>query len=340
MSLHMELANAAYKLATQVMLIKKGESVLILADTSSDENIVKATADACALLGAKATVAWFETTPVVAMDPPEPVIAAMNNCDVLIEYCVNYINYSNAYFNMIKKGKVRYLCLTGMNVPSIVRTIGKVDVPTVIKLGDKLVELTKNADKVHITNSAGTNIVGYNRGRPVGQPGTIATKPGAYMLCGQVAWNPTEETINGTIAIDGWEWNIGPIQTPIRLTIEKGRITDIKGAWEAKKLSTWLESFNDPNVYRLAHYTYGFNPGILKLTGLQNDDERFFGSVTFGFGTKGEIIGGPGWTAKAHTDCGIMYPTVTLDDTPIEKEGKYVHPELAKTAKQLNVPGY
>jgi leucyl aminopeptidase (aminopeptidase T) len=191
----MELAGVAYKLATEVMWVKKGESVLILADTASDENVVKATADACAILGAKAAVMWFETNPAVTMDPPEPVIAAMNNADVLIEFCVNYLLYSKAYDDIIKKNRVRYICLAGMNVASIVRTIGKVNAPLVIKLGDKLVELTQAADKVHIKNAAGTDIVGYNRGRRVSQLGGIAKKPGPYMLCGQVGWIPMRKLL-------------------------------------------------------------------------------------------------------------------------------------------------
>jgi leucyl aminopeptidase (aminopeptidase T) len=217
----MELAGAAYKLASEIMRIKKGESVLIYADTASDENVVKATADACAVLGAKAAVMWFETNPEVTMDPPEPVIGAMNNADVLIEFCINYLLYSPAYDEMMKKGRVRYICLTGMNVESMVRTIGKVAYPTMLKLGDKLIELTKKADKVRITNASGTDVTAYNRGRPVSQPGEIAKKPGQYMLGGQVGWNPVEETINGTIAIDGWEWNVGFVQTPIKLKMEK-----------------------------------------------------------------------------------------------------------------------
>lgn len=336
----MELAEAAYKLASEVMRIRKGESVLIYADTASDESVVKATANACTILGAKAAIMWFKTNPEVMMDPPEPVIAAMNNVDVLIEFCVNYIFYSKAYNEMIKKGRVRYICLTGMNSESMIRTIGKVDYPAMLKLGDKLVELTQKADKVRITNNAGTDILAYNKGRRVSQPGEIAKKPGQYMLGGQVGWNPVEETIDGVIVIDGWEWNVGIVQMPIKLTVKKGKIVNIEGGREAKTFAAWLAGFNDPNMYRLAHYTYGFNPGILKLTGIHNDDERLFGSVTFGFGTQGSIIGGPGWTAAAHTDCGIMQPSVYLDDVAIEKEGKYVHPDLVRLAKELNAPGY
>ncbi|MCJ7759801.1 hypothetical protein MUP59_01495 [Candidatus Bathyarchaeota archaeon] len=340
MSLHMELAEAAYKLASEVMLVKKGESVLVYADTASDGNVVKATADACSILGAKTAVIWFKTNPEVTMDPPEPVIAAINNADVLIEYCVNYLLYAPFYDGMMKKGRARYICLTGMNVESIVRTIGKVDYPKMLKFGDKLVELTKKADKIRITNAAGTDVTAYNRGRPVLQPGEIAKKPGQYMLGGQVCWNPVEETIDGVIAVDGWEWNVGFIQTPIKLKMEKGKIVDITGGREAKTFAAWIGGFKDPNMYRLAHYTYGFNPGIRKLTGLHNDDERLFGSVTFGFGTQGSIIGGPGWRSAAHTDLGIMNPSVYLDDVAMEQEGKYVHLDLVKLAKEMKMPGY
>ena len=209
MSLQMELAGAAYKLTAEVMRVKKGENVLILGDTGSDERVMKATANACAILGAKPSVMWFEANPGMAMDPPEPVIGAWNNADVVIEYCTSYLNYSKAFDEMMKKGRVRYTCLPAMNVDSMIRTIGKVNIPVVLRLGDKLVELTQKANKVRITNDAGTDIVGYNKGRPVFQHGGIAEKPGSVMLCGQVGLNPVEETINGVIAVDGWEWNVG-----------------------------------------------------------------------------------------------------------------------------------
>ena len=340
MSLHMELAEAAYKLASEVMLVKKGESVLVYADTASDGNVVKATADACSILGAKTAVIWFKTNPEVTMDPPEPVIAAINNADVLIEYCVNYLLYAPFYDGMMKKGRARYICLTGMNVESIVRTVGKVDYPKMLKFGDKLVELTKKADKIRITNAAGTDVTAYNRGRPVLPPGEMEQKPGQYILARQVGWNPVEGTTKRAIAVDVWEWTASFIQTPIKLKMEKGKIVDITGGREAKTFAAWIGGFKDPNMYRLAHYTYGFNPGIRKLTGLHNDDERLFGSVTFGFGTQGSIIGGPGWRAAAHTDLGIMNPSVYLDDVAMEQEGKYLHPDLVKLAKEMKIPGY
>ncbi len=340
MSMRVELAMAAHKLASDILRLKAGEDVVIIADSGSDEDVVKATANATAIVGAKSTVLNYPMNPAVTMDPPLPVIAAMNEADVVIEFCQKYFFYSKAYDEMNKRNKVRYICLTGMNVESMIRSIGSVDVKKTIKFGDKLAALTQAAKKIRVTNPSGTDIVGHNRGRVVSQTGGIATKPGTYMLIGQVGWNPVEETINGVIAADAWEWNVGFINEPMRLTIKKGRIASIKGGKEAKIFSSWLDSFKDPNMYRLAHFTYGINPGILKLTGIQNDDERIFGTMTFGFGTQGVLIGGPSWRAAAHDDMGILFPSVYLDAKPIEIDGKYVHPELAKLCKEMKIPGY
>jgi hypothetical protein len=63
----MELAGAAYKLVSEVMRVTKGANVLIVADTATGEDIVKATADACAILGAKAAVMWFQTRAALSL---------------------------------------------------------------------------------------------------------------------------------------------------------------------------------------------------------------------------------------------------------------------------------
>ena len=205
-----ELAKAAHKLVSEMLKLKPGEIIAVTADTESDPRVVDATAAAAFAVGAKPMVIWNPSSLGVGkaadpMLPGEALVGALSKVDAWVEYNNQWIFYSKAYDDMIKKNRVRCICLTGMNVASIVRTIGKVNVPLVIKLGDKLVELTQAADKVHIKNAAGTDIVGYNRGRRVSQPGGIAEKPGPYMLCGQVGWNPVEETINGVVAIDGWE---------------------------------------------------------------------------------------------------------------------------------------
>jgi len=42
-------------------------------------------------------------------------------------------------------------------------------------------------------------------------------------------------------------------------------------------------------------------------------------------------------SAKAHTDGVMLNPTVILDGEVIEKEGKFIHPKLAKIADVLQI---
>lgn len=86
-------------------------------------------------------------------------------------------------------------------------------------------------------------------------------------------------------------------------------------------------------MYYVAHYAYGFNPGVSRLTGRIVEDERVFGSLTFGFGAGRR-------KAASHTDCLIVRPSVYLDGVEIVHEGRYVHPNLVRLCKELRAPGY
>ena len=79
---------------------------------------------------------------------------------------------------------------------------------------------------------------------------------------------------------------------------------------------------------------YGFNPGVTRFTGRVAEDERVFGVFDFGFG---------GWMdrpAASHFDVVITAPTIVADGVEIERDGKYVHPELGEFCRIMKVAGY
>ena len=83
-----EVAAAAHKMLTEVMLVKPDETVVITADTQSDWRVVEATAQAALTLRAHPTVIWYETRPHAQMEPYPPVAAAVQAADVWVEYSV------------------------------------------------------------------------------------------------------------------------------------------------------------------------------------------------------------------------------------------------------------
>jgi leucyl aminopeptidase (aminopeptidase T) len=310
-----EVAAAAQKMLSEVMLVKPDESVVITADTQSDWRVVQATAQAAMSLKAHPTVVWYETRPQAQMEPYPPVAAAVKAADVWIEYAVQYTLYTNARRAACENG-CRYAAFGGLDVDALVRTVGQVDYPTMLALGDKLVALTQETEDYRITTTLGTDLRCSNKGVEVHQAGGLGDEPGvAVMLGGQVGWLPQEASVNGTIVADGMVWppdDVGVLSDTITLHLEDGRITSIDGGAEATILRSWLDSLKDPNMMRIAHYCYGYNPGVTRFTGRVAEDERVFGVFVFGFG---------GWMdrpAASHFDVVITGPTVVGDGVEIE----------------------
>jgi leucyl aminopeptidase (aminopeptidase T) len=331
-----ELGAAARKLVEQVMLVKPGEKVVITADTMSDARVVDVTAKAVFSAGAIPVVVWYPTGESACIDPPAPVAGAVEASDVWIEYAVAYILYSSAFHKAIKNG-CRYICLTGMDADMMVRCIGNVNYVKLIELGELLRSTLEKSNRIEVTSPAGTDLVAEHRGCPVRQSGRIATEKGqAIMLGGQVAWGPAFDSINGTLVFDGALWppmELGILRNPVKLTIEKGLVKKVEGGSEARLFEQWLARYNHPAMYYLAHYSLGFNPGVLRPTGRIVEDERVFGCMEFGIG---QTRAG----APSHTDGIVLNPTIILDGLIMEENGVYKIPEAARLCKELGVPGY
>ncbi|MGC8496838.1 MAG: aminopeptidase [Thermoplasmata archaeon] len=332
-----ELKKATYKIVNELVQLKKGEEVLIYADTKIDTEIVDATAEQAYIAGARPIIMWYETLTNVGEEPPRVVAEAMKNADAIIEYASRFLYITKAYSNAINAG-ARHLCLTGMTKEMMVRCIANVNTTTLEQFGTVLTNLTKNAKKMRIKTEKGTDLVFEMDGRPVFLDTGITTKDHQEsFLGGQISWAPIEETIEGKMVIDGSIWppdTLGKLRDPVTLTIEKGKIVEFSKNVEGRIFKGYLDGFKDKNMYNIAHACYGFNPGA-RLSGNILEDERVFGAVEFGFGSQGSSFLGNAGPAKSHTDGIILAPTVWLDNVKIEENGVYTHPKLKSLSEKL-----
>lgn len=334
----------ARKLIEEIMCVQEGENVLITTDTSSDMRVAELLGGAAKAVGAHPVIVRYETRWQSAVEPPAPVAGAALGADVWIELQLGYIMHSDAFRAAMERG-TRYTCLTGLDVQMLVDTVAKVDYQGVRELGDKLVELMSAGEEIRITSANGMDITGRTGDRPIHVRGIPADKPGmSVMLAGQISWNPIEESQNGTIVFDGAVWppdENGLVTHPITLTVQNGVVTDVSGEGrDAEVYCSWLAAQDDANMYRVAHWSLGFNPGVTKSTGRIVEDERVFGCVEFGIGTKGAWIGGEPWVAPAHSDGSNLAPSLYVDGVALEENGTYVHPELVQICRRLGVDGY
>ena len=125
---------------------------------------------------------------------------------------------------------------------------------------------------------------------------------------------------------------VGLIDTPLTVTVEGGRIQSIEGGKEARLLKGWIAERADPTLHRIAHVSTGFNPGVAVPSGRILEDERAFGDIDFGWGA---WVGRP---AAGHFDFTCRQVTIEADGVLLQKEGVFVHPELAEIARAMGVP--
>jgi len=336
-----ELGVAARKMVEEVFPVNPGEQVLIIADTLSDWRVVQATTRAIYSIGATPTIVLYPATPVATSEPPAPVAAAMAACDALIEFEGSYVLYSKAWFQALKAG-VRIFGLPG-GVDEVVRMIQHLDYPTMARMVKKLVDLTTAAKKVHVTSEEGTDLWieprfvegGDIEIRPAKRYG-IESKGSFQVPPGQATFGHVPESVEGALVFDGAIYppdDINVLKSTVRLEIEKGVIQKIDGGREARIFERWLRSWDHPSMLKVAHCTYGCNPGVWHCKGHIAHDERIFGCLEFGIG--------PSWEgAPAHTDGIVLSPSVWVDGAQLEDNGRYVHPELVALARELGAKGY
>lgn len=342
----LEVAKGAMKFVRDFMLIQPGENVVVNYDTLIDERVVHAIADAIYALDATPVIIYHPTAEKFYGEPPAPIAGAIARATCWIEMAYAPFMHSAAYREAVDKNGSRYICATGMDTEMLTNLIGKVNIDKVIELGEYFKAKLQSSRHIRVTGANGTDLKGDMGGRKVRHSGIKASQKGyPVMLPGQTSWCPIEESINGVLVFDGAifppEEIGGPLSSPVILHFKEGRVVGFEGTGqEAKMFKEWIESFKDPNMYRMAHFSQGFNPGVTKITGRIVEDERYFGGMEFGIGSQGVTVGGAHWAAASHTDGVLLKPSIELDGEMLEQDGVYQDPTARAICAELGVAGY
>lgn len=344
-----ELPNACLKLLRDMFQMQPGETIAITTDTVSNQEIVEATAAAAVSLGAIPLVLKIAAPAGgKAGDkdmPMKGLIAALKGCDAWVEFNTKLIFYSTVYDKVMEdpNNRPRYMNQNGVHPELLVRNIGKVDN---IKLNEfimAMTEATKNAKHMRVTAPNGMDIEFDNEpGRDFLVADGFVRKGEIKMFPGQIAWAPRFESINGTIVVDGTlSPPLGAVKSPVTFTIENGDIVSIEGGTDAAEFEAWLKSFDDPQMFKVAHLAYGFGPNA-KLSGDIVEDERVWGCTEWGFGNVGgclvsDMPGEDGIPGASHSDGICLNCSVWVDGTQVLDKGVVVGPtpEIVQLAREL-----
>ncbi len=294
-----------------------GDRLLILTDTRTDSDI----AEACRAAGIDAgidtkflTIPYMTPTDTRELAPSAAQVIL--DANVILGICETMFDEKAAARQARKNGtRIAITSPAGME-DFLIEGICGVDYGHMLKVAERACELWANSDTCQVTSPVGTNISFGMKSRPVLVGDGMATQPGEldFFPGVSIANAPVEETIQGTVVVDG---NIPPgrlVEAPVTCELEKGIITDISGGKDAHDLEAYFEESGDPIAKHLCHFTLGLNPRA-QTTGNVHQDEHVLGAVTFGFGSQDPDFKGNVPSCKVHCDVVLRSPTILLDGT-------------------------
>jgi 2,5-dihydroxypyridine 5,6-dioxygenase len=209
-------------------------------------------------------------------------------------------------------------------------------------------ELLTRAKEMRVTSDAGTDVTYRLTKYPVLTEYGYTDTPGRWdhWPSGFLLTSGDDDGVDGTVVIAPGDISMVFNQyftTPVRLTIEKGYVTDIAGdGIDANLLRGYMESFNDPRAYAVSHIGWGLNEKAQwhHLATTQNAKSpakrgapemgmnglSFYGNVLFSLGPNTEV-GGTNDTL-CHIDLPLRGCSLFLDNQTIVDHGRIVPEEM------------
>jgi 2,5-dihydroxypyridine 5,6-dioxygenase len=259
-----------------------------------------------------------------------PAVEALKAADLVID--TMFLLFSKEQLEIQAAGARMLLCMEP--VEHLVQLFPTRNLRERVEFGG---ELLGNASELRFTNPAGSD-VRYRLGTyPViteygytDEPGRWDHWPAGFLFSGGA-----DDGVDGTVVIAPGDI-IFPfksyVQTPIQLTIEAGRIVDIRGELDAELLRDYMVSFEDDKAYGIAHIGWGLNEKArwsylaTDRRGLGMHGRSYYGNVLFSTGPNQEL-GGTNDT-PCHVDIPMRGCSLYLDDEPIVVDGDIVVEEM------------
>jgi aminopeptidase len=309
-----ELDTAVRAIVRDSLGVQPGEQVLVIADATTKE-LGERLREEGEAAGADTVLALMAERSSNGEDPPPPVAAAMVEADVIIAPTAKSLSHSAARRKATEAG-ARVATLPGVTVDMLGRVMS-VDMDELERLTHAVAERLTAASEARLTCPNGSDLTLSLEGRD-GLPddGRLAG-PRAFgnLPSGEGFIAPHEDSGDGTLVIDGSIADIGLLDEPAALTIERGRLT--RAETEAgERLLALLAEHGGEN---LAELGVGANDCAI-LTGNVLEDEKLAGTVHIAFGASASFGGDV--QVPVHLDCVITQPELTLDGEPLVSGGR------------------
>jgi leucyl aminopeptidase (aminopeptidase T) len=212
--------------------------------------------------------------------------------------------------------------------PQLVREGLNADYQEINKVTMQVLELVKDAQKIHVTSEKGTDITAtfnpdYN---------WVACH-GLYHSPGERGNLPEGEVFTCPAGLDGilvvdllgdyFSPKYGVLDQPLTIEIKDGWVTKISGENNqiVEELTKYLDSAE--NGRRAGEFAIGTNTALDKLSGNLLQDEKIPG-IHVAFGNPYPLRTGADWTSQVHVDVIPTHCTIHVDGNKIMINGQFL----------------
>jgi 2,5-dihydroxypyridine 5,6-dioxygenase len=259
-----------------------------------------------------------------------PAIEALKSADLMID--TMFLLFSKEQLEIQEAGTRILLCMEP--IEHLVQLFPTPDLRERVEFGG---DLLGKARELRFTNPGGSDVRYQIGSFPViteygytDEPGRWDHWPSGFLFTGA-----HDTGVDGKVVIAPGDI-IYPFKTyartPIELTIESGRIVDIRGEFDADIMRDYMASFDDERAYGIAHIGWGLNEKarwsylVTDRRGLGMHGRSFYGNVLFSTGPNQEF-GGTNDT-QCHVDVPMRGCSLFLDDEPIVIDGDIIVDEM------------
>ncbi len=336
-----ELLGVSQIVVNECLKVKPGERVLPLTDTRAPdfygvEPQVQALFASLRIAGCDPVMMTWNTRPKHGMKVPSLAVDAIAGADAVIVAGTSHFIQDPAYYDALKKGTRIMNMPQGLNVERTNDMIYRA-LPRTPEEFYELADLTKRIGasfiggtrNIHVTTQKGTDVTLQITDELMQSVCTgECDKPGigSFLPAGSFALGVKPGSANGTIVVDASIHPIKHILTePIVFEVKDNRIVSVTGGEDAAAFRKVLAGCPYEGRTNVAEFGLGCNP-LTEIIGNSFEDECFYGSAHFGFGSN-MGFGGQVFTDNFHCDGVFTDATIEVDGRVICENGEFI-PEL------------
>ena len=358
-----DLHRAAQTAVEDVMGVQPGEQVLVVTDTLMPSSIPQALLAAAGAAGAEATAIVMSTRQAVEPQPegkeqptqePLPAVAAaMERSDVIFSLAQPVLNNTDAELAALDAGarvlrmllwdfyedRTRTSLVGAAEVEASFIRANSVDIPAMGELTRRACRMMATSRSARMFSEAGTDLrielddqshlldtFEHCRGgaNPIQCLDGQAREPSTWDESAGGITAAVCADAEGVVVIDHSIWPIGLVHEPIVLHVADRRVVRIEGGAEARRLETYLASFDDPNVYHCpAEWGIGTH-GYCIDSGNFLEHEKMLGNFHAALGD--DIRFGGTNYAPVHLDAVFVRGSLELDGQLVARGGEFMFP--------------